>query len=117
MRIIKLAAICALLALLAVPTALYAQEHPTERGIIEFGFRGITGDVYGRNGQPGTLPFSNGFRPDLLNSRINVYSDYRNAFYIPRFDTRIDSLFGTNNYLHVQSANDGLGFEGGRSLS
>ncbi len=116
MKIFKLFALCALLALLLVPMAVYAQEQPTERGVVEFGFRGLTGDVYGRT-TSGSVPFSNGFRPNLLNSALNTYNDYRNSFYVPRFNARMDNIFGTDSYLHIQSVSNGFGFEGGGSLS
>lgn len=114
MKLFKLLAICPLLALLLVPAAVYAQEQVApEHGVIEFGFRGVTGDVYGRTGQPGTLPFNYSFRPDLLTSTLNSYTDYRNAFYIPRFNAHIDKVFGSNNYLTFMSKSNGFAFEGG----
>jgi hypothetical protein len=113
----KLLAICTLLALLLVPAAVFSQEQPApEHGFIEFGFRGVTGEVYGREGQPGTLPFSNNFRPDLLQSPLNAYSDNRTGFYIPKFDAHVDSVFGSRNYLTVKSASNGFAFEGGGAL-
>ncbi len=117
MRLFKLLAICALLALLLAPVAVFAQEQKApEHGVIEFGFRGVTGEVYGRTND-GRLPFSNGFQPNLLNSPLNVYSDYRNAFFIPKIDTRIEGLFGSKNYLRLQSASNGFAFQGGGSLT
>ena len=117
MKSSKLVAIVTLLALLLVPAAIFAQEQKApEHGVIEFGFRGVAGDVYGRQaGKPGTL-FTNGFRPDLLQSPLNTYSDYRNSFYIPRFDAHIDNVFGSNNYLTAKSASNGFAFEGGGAL-
>ena len=49
MKSFKLIALCTLLALLLVPAVLTAQEPAApERGVFEFGFRGVTGEVYGR---------------------------------------------------------------------
>lgn len=116
MKLFKLFALTALLALLLVPMAVYAQEQTPERGVVEFGIRGVTGDVYGRT-TPGSVPFSNGFRPNLLNSGLNTYNDYRNAFYVPKVDFHLDNFLGTDSYLKVQAANNGFAFEGGGSLS
>src|SRR3569832_308064 len=117
MKSSKLVAITVLLALLLVPAAVYAQEQTApEHGSIEFGFRGVTGDVYGRQpGQPGTQ-FSNGFRPNLTNSALNTYSDFRNAFYIPKFSAHIENVFGSNNYLTAKSASSGFAFQDGAAL-
>ena len=117
MKSSKLLAICVLLALLLVPAAILAQEQKApELGVIEFGFRGVAGDVYGREaGRPGT-PFSNGFRPDLKSSALNTYADFRNAFYIPKFSAHIDNVFGSNSYLTAKSASSGFAFEGGGAL-
>jgi hypothetical protein len=116
MKIIKLFALCTLLALLLVPSAVFAQEQAPERGVVEFGFRGVTGSVYGRT-NAGSVPFSNGFRPDVLNSALNTYNDYRTSFYVPKFNAHIDNIFGSDSYLKIQSANNGFAFEGGGSLS
>ncbi len=117
MRIFKLIALCTLLALLLAPAAVYAQEQAApEHGVIEFGFRGVTGDVYGRT-DTGILRFSNGFQPDLLNSRLNLYTDNRSGFYIPRTDFQVDNLFGSKHYVRFQSASNGLAFEGGGTLN
>ena len=113
MKIFKLFALCALLALLLVPAAVMAQEPAApEHGVVEFGFRGVTGSVYGRT-NPGDVPFSNNFRPDLMNSPLNTYYDYRNAFYIPKFNAQLDGIFGSTSYLRVQSTSNGLAFDGG----
>ncbi len=112
MKLFKLLAICALLALLLVPVAVFGQEQTApERGVIEFGFRAVTGDVYGRTTQTGTLPFSNGFRPELASSPLNTYFDYRSSFYVPRFDLQLNDLFGARNYLLVRSLSNGVAFE------
>jgi hypothetical protein len=116
MKIFKLLAICTLLALLLVPGAVFAQEQPSERGVVEFGFRGVTGSVYGRT-DAGSVPFSNGFRPDVLNSALNTYNDYRSSFYVPKIDAHLDNIFGSDSYLKIQAANNGFAFNGGGSLS
>jgi hypothetical protein len=116
MKIFKLFALCTLLALLLVPAAVLAQEQAPERGVVEFGFRGVTGTVYGRT-NPGDVPFSNGFRPDVLNSGLNTYYDYRNAFYIPKFNYQSDSFLGSESYLKIQTASNGLAFQNGGSLN
>ena len=113
----KLLAICTLLALLLVPAGVFAQEQAApEHGVMEFGFRGVAGDVYGRlPGKPG-LQFSNGFRPDLLQSPLNSYSDYRTSFYVPKFSVHMDNIFGSNSYLTFKTASSGFAFEGGGAL-
>ncbi len=118
MKIFKLIALSTLLALLLAPAAVMAQEQAApERGVIEFGFRGVTGEVYGRT-DPGTVPFSNNFRPDLTNSALNLYTDNRSGFYIPKFNALLDNLFGSNSYLRIQSASNGFAFgEGGGTLT
>ncbi|MGI9102505.1 MAG: MtrB/PioB family outer membrane beta-barrel protein [Terriglobales bacterium] len=117
MKLSKLLAMTALLALLLVPAAMLAQEQKApERGVVEFGFRGVTGEVYGRT-QAGTLPYSNGFRPELFDSPLNLYSDYRNQFYIPKLDTRVENLFGSQQYLRLQSSSNGFAFSDGASPS
>ncbi len=62
-----------------------------ERGPIEFGFRSFWGDVYGRSDLP--------FRPDLITSKFNEYSDIRKNFYVRNARINLDGLFGTKNYL------------------
>ncbi|MGZ4818690.1 MAG: MtrB/PioB family outer membrane beta-barrel protein, partial [Terriglobales bacterium] len=116
MKLFKLIALTALLALLLVPAAVYAQEQAApERGVIEFGFRGVTGTVYGRTDSG--VPFSNNFRPDLVNSALNLYTDNRSGFYIPKVDTHLDSIFGSKSYLRIQSASNGFAFDGGAGLT
>ena len=118
MKMFKLITLCTLLALLVVPVAVLAQEQtsPGGHGVTEFGFRGVTGDVYGRT-TAGSTPFSNGFKPNVLNSDLNTYNDYRSSFYIPKITYRTDSLFGSQTYFNFQAKNNGLAFENGGSLS
>lgn len=106
--------VATLLALLLAAAGAYGQDAPmvsAPQGYLEFGFRGITGTVDGRT-HPGEVPFANGFRPDILNSGINTYRDYRNSVYIPRSDLLIDNFLGTNHFFSLKTANDGAAFQG-----
>src|ERR1051326_4422235 len=118
MKLSKLIAIATRLALVLGPAAVWAQEQtaPGGHGVTEFGFRGVTGDVYGRT-TAGSVPFSNGFKPDVLNSDLNTYNDYRSSFYIPKINWRTDSLFGSQTYFNFQSKDNGFAFQNGGSLS
>jgi hypothetical protein len=102
-----------LLGLLLAPTAAFSQDQAAapEQGYVEFGFRGITGTVDGRTG-PGDVPFSNGFRPDIRDSGINTFEDFRNGVYIPRFIVHTDHLLGTKSYFNLQTASLGVAFSG-----
>jgi len=113
MEITKRHMVVTLLALLLVPAAAFSQNQSAapERGYIEFGFRGITGTVDGRTNLGG-VPFSNGFRPNVLSSGINTYRDYRNGFYIPRSSMFMDHFLGTNSYFSFQGASAGLASPG-----
>jgi hypothetical protein len=108
----KKLSVIALLALLFVPAVATGQDPaaPGQR-FIEFGFRTITGTVDRRTG-PGEVPFSNGFRPDIVNSGINTYRDYRNGFYVPRARVYVDNFLGTKNYFSLQMVNDGIAYSG-----
>src|SRR5689334_8998871 len=117
MKTFKWFAIFTLLALLLVPAVVLAQEPAAPgHGVTEFGFRGVTGSVYGRT-TPGSVPFSNNFRPNVLNSDLNTYNDYRSSFFIPKLNYKNDSLFGSENYFNFQSKDNGFAFENGGSLS
>jgi hypothetical protein len=88
------------LAFLLLPAAAFSQDSSApQRGYVEYGFRGITGTVDGRT-KLGDVPFSNGFRPDILTSGVNTYTDYRNSFYIPRSNVYIDNYlrFGYKDF-------------------
>src|SRR5215470_285169 len=52
------------------------QADESERGMVEFGGRAFTGDVYGRPDLP--------YTPDLKTSHLNQYSDIRNNFLVRR---------------------------------
>jgi hypothetical protein len=113
MKLFKLFALCALLALLLVPAAVYAQEQAApEHGVIEFGGRGVTGEVYGRNFSASTTVPGSVIRPDLLNSSLNAYTDNRNGFYIPKSYFSVENLFGSQSYFHFQSASNSFATDG-----
>lgn len=93
-----------LLALLVVPMLAFAQtstpatpdkEDRPERGMVDFGFRQLWGDVYGRPDLP--------FTPSLLNSKLNEYRDVRNGPYLRRLRLNIEDVAGTRNYVALQS--------------
>ena len=85
----------AVLALLLVPAMIFAQEQPAERGSIELGVRQVWGDVYGRPDLS--------FKPSLLDSKFNEYSDIRNGFFIKNLNASLDNVLGSNNFVSVQS--------------
>jgi MtrB/PioB family decaheme-associated outer membrane protein len=88
-----------LLALLLDPSAVFGQtdqQSTSQHGSVEFGVRHVWGNVYGRPDLP--------FTPNLFTSKLNEYSDLRNEFYIRRFQLRVDDVFGTKNFLRLQSA-------------
>jgi MtrB/PioB family decaheme-associated outer membrane protein len=88
-----------LVTLLLVPSAIFGQtdkQSTDQHGSVEFGVRHVWGDVYGRPDLP--------FTPDLFTSKLNEYSDLRNEFFIRRFQLRMDDVFGTKNFLRLQSA-------------
>lgn len=71
------------------------QEPKPERGVVEFGVRGVWGDEYGRPDLP--------FRPSIFTSKYNEYRDIRNGFFIRRGHLILDQFVGTNNYLDIQT--------------
>jgi hypothetical protein len=101
MKLMRVPAILLVLALLFVPALLSGQEKPTteppppEKGSVEFGVRGVFGDVYGRPDLP--------FHPDVLTSKFNEYSDRRTGFVVPRARVNFDDILGTKNYISFQS--------------
>lgn len=70
-------------------------EPEQEKGFIEFGVRHIWGEVYGRPDLP--------FTPEVKTSKYNEYRDIRNGFFIRRLRLHLDDVFGSNNYLSLQS--------------
>jgi len=84
-----------LLTFLVLPLMVLAQEKGSETatqedtktpqvGFVEFGARGVWGDVYGRPDLP--------FKPSLKTSKYEEYRDLRNGFFIPRARLRWDSV-------------------------
>lgn len=87
-----------ILALALFPALVRAQEaKPAEHGYIDFGGRGVWGDVYGR---PDLLPFV----PPLQYSKFEEYRDLRNAPFVRNFQANFEDVFGSKNYFHAQSA-------------
>ncbi len=101
--------ITALLALLLVPAAASGQGTSS----IEFGFSGLTGTVDART-DAGQIRFSNGFRPDIVNSGVNTYDDHRNRLDIPR--ASIEKILGTNRYFRLEAASTGVAFDSGHAV-
>jgi MtrB/PioB family decaheme-associated outer membrane protein len=92
----------ALLSLLLAPSLVRAQEAatPPEQpnrtyGYVDFGVRGIFGDVYGRPDLP--------YEPSLKNSKMNEYRDIRDGFFIRNAHLQIDNLFGSRSYFTFMS--------------
>jgi hypothetical protein len=99
-------------ALLVVPAVALSQDSGTpKQNFVEFGFRWITGTVDRRTG-PGEIPFSNGFSPDILDSGINTYRDYRNGFYVPRANVVVDNFLGSKSYFSLQTMSNGIAYSG-----
>ena len=97
-----------LLMLLVTPPALMAQDKsadgqekssdetkPAQVGVIEFGARGVWGDVYGRP----DLPFS----PSLRTSKYEEYRDLRDGFFIPKARLNWDDV-GSKYFVDFQAA-------------
>ncbi|MBI3661560.1 MAG: MtrB/PioB family outer membrane beta-barrel protein [Acidobacteria bacterium] len=92
-----------LFASLFLPALLFSQEKPAPpaspapatHGSVEFGVRGVTGDVYGRPDLP--------FTPSLLNSKFNEYGDRRTGFFVRKFDLHFDDVLGSKNYVELKS--------------
>jgi MtrB/PioB family decaheme-associated outer membrane protein len=95
MKLLRYFTVLALLSLLLFPVAAFGQDRPPEKGSIEFGVRGVWGDVYGRPDLP--------FQPDLITSKFNEYGDRRNGMFIRRLDLLFDDVFGSKNYIALQS--------------
>ena len=84
-----------LLALWLAPVVAFGQEQKPEHGTIEFGFRHIWGDVYGRPDLP--------FKPDWETSRFNEYRDLKSGVYIRSFRSHLDNIFNSRFYVTLQS--------------
>ena len=61
--------------------------------MIEAGYRGIWGEVYGRPDLP--------FDPSLKTSKYNEYRDLRDGFFIRRFRLNMDDLFGARSTFSI----------------
>jgi MtrB/PioB family decaheme-associated outer membrane protein len=101
MKLTRPPATLLLLVFLLVPALLFSQESPAQpeppdqHGSVEFGVRGVWGDVYGRPDLP--------FKPDVITSKFNEYGDRRNGFVVRRFSMNSDDILGSNKYLNLQS--------------
>lgn len=96
MKTLKNPMLFALLALLLLPAVAMGQaEVEQEKNVVEFGIRAITGDVRGRQDLQ--------FRPDIVTSKFNEYSDRRNGFYLRRADLLFDNFFGTGNFIELKT--------------
>ena len=100
MKLMRQPTILVLLALLLVPALLFSQEPPAQpakpsNGSIEFGVRGVWGEVYGRPDLP--------FTPDVLTSKFNEYGDRRTGFFVRKFDFHFDDVLGSKNYVELKS--------------
>ncbi len=84
-----------LVALLLAPAAAFSQEQPADRGSIEFGYRHVWGQVYGRPDLP--------FQPSLETSKFNEYRDLRSGVFIRSFRSNLDDILGSRFYLNLQS--------------
>jgi MtrB/PioB family decaheme-associated outer membrane protein len=82
-----------------------ASAKEANHGMIEFGARAVTGDVYGRQDlQTGQcLGCGTPFQPALRTSKFNEYRDVRDGFYVPRFDVHYDEILGTKYYVSLKS--------------
>jgi hypothetical protein len=87
----------ATIAVLLFSAVAFSQETtlPANHGSVEFGARGVWGDVYGRPDLP--------FNPSIDNSKYNEYRDIRNGFFIRSFNVNYDDLFGSKNYFTMKS--------------
>jgi MtrB/PioB family decaheme-associated outer membrane protein len=86
--------------LLPFTTSAQETQPPVEQanrtyGYVDFGARGIWGDVYGRPDLP--------FRPFLKDSKLNEYRDLRDGFFIRNAHLQIDNLFGSKSYFTLMS--------------
>jgi MtrB/PioB family decaheme-associated outer membrane protein len=96
-----------------------ADDKPTGSNVVEFGVRYSWGDVYGRPDlllgpggpaasgnpslSPGCLGCGAGFDPLLRTSKYEEYRDLRNGAFLRKLDATFDDLFGTRNYVSLQS--------------
>jgi MtrB/PioB family decaheme-associated outer membrane protein len=88
----------AMIAVLLFSAVAFSQESTPApvRGTVEFGARGVWGDVYGRPDLP--------FNPSITTSKYNEYRDIRNGFFVPRFNMSFDDVLGSKNYFTMKSS-------------
>lgn len=84
-----------LFALLLAPALALGQEQSPQHGNVEFGFRHIWGDVYGRPDLP--------FQPPWETSKFNEYRDLKSGVFIRNFRGRFDNILGSRFYANLQS--------------
>jgi MtrB/PioB family decaheme-associated outer membrane protein len=84
-----------LFALLLAPAVALGQEQTPPHGSVEFGFRHIWGDVYGRPDLP--------FKPDWETSKFNEYRDLKSGVFIRNFRGRFDNILNSRFYANLQS--------------
>lgn len=84
-----------LLVVVLAPAWALGQEEKPERGSVEFGFRHIWGDVYGRPDLP--------FKPDWETSKFNEYRDLKSGVYIRDLRAHFDDIFGSRYYVTLMS--------------
>lgn len=84
-----------LLVLMLAPALAFAQEEKPQHGSVEFGFRHIWGDVYGRPDLP--------FKPDWQTSKFNEYRDLKSGVYIRDLRAHFDDIFGSHYYVTLMS--------------
>lgn len=87
----------ATIAVLLFSAVAFSQEttQAPVKGTVEFGARGVWGDVYGRPDLP--------FQPSITSSKYNEYRDIRNGFFVPRFNMDFDDVLGSKNYFTIKS--------------
>jgi MtrB/PioB family decaheme-associated outer membrane protein len=122
MKFSKQLAVMALFALL-LPAGLFAQNKTTDNqktqtqesvgapskeadhGMVDFGVRAVTGNVYGRPDLQTRQCLGCGtpFDPALRTSKFNEYRDVRDGFYVRRFNLHYDDIFGSKYYVSLKS--------------
>src|SRR5512143_2567333 len=98
MKTTKNAFALALLALLLLPAPGLGQDDkdkPGEHGYVDFGFRNIWGDEYGRPDLP--------FTPNVRTSKYNEYRDVRDGFFIRRAAVNFDNIRGGDSWFNFQT--------------
>jgi MtrB/PioB family decaheme-associated outer membrane protein len=98
MKMNKTTLALAMIAVLLLSAAAFSQETAPNpvKGSVEFGARGVWGDVYGRPDLP--------FTPSIESSKFNEYRDIRNGFFVPKFNMGIDDVLGSKNYFNMKSS-------------